>query len=225
MLLRFELIKENPLLLLYMLPALVLSLTLHEWAHAFVAYKCGDPTARNLGRMTLNPIAHFDLIGSLCLLLVGFGWAKPVPINPRNFQKIRRDTILVSLAGVAMNFLMLVFFTLLMSICIRLDIELLFNEAFMYIMQYFIVFNLSLMLFNLIPLPPLDGYNVLETLLVRKLPINFFMFVRRYGRWILLGLLLAGSINTRFDVIGMYLRWGLNLVFSAVSAISGVPFI
>lgn len=175
-------------MLLYMLPALLVSLTLHEWAHAYAAYKCGDPTARNLGRMTLNPIAHFDLFGFICLLLIGFGWAKPVPVNPRNFKNYRRDEIIVSLAGVTMNFLLLVFFTLLTAICIRIDINLYNNEAFISIMLYFIMYNLVLMLFNLIPIPPLDGSHILEIALHGRAP-RFISFLKRYGMWILLGLL------------------------------------
>ena len=85
------------------LPAILIGLTVHEWAHAYAAYRLGDPTARNLGRMTLNPLAHVDLFGFLMLLLVGFGWAKPVPVNPRNFKNYRRDDIIVSLAGIFTN--------------------------------------------------------------------------------------------------------------------------
>lgn len=100
---RLSSILQDPLSLLYTLPAIIIGLTVHEWAHAFAADKLGDPTAKNLGRMTLNPFAHIDLFGFLCLLVVGFGWAKPVPVNPRNFKNYRRDDIIVSLAGIAMN--------------------------------------------------------------------------------------------------------------------------
>ena len=93
------------------LPAILIGLSFHEWGHAFVAYRLGDPTARNLGRMSINPFRHLDVIGFLMLVLARFGWAKPVPINPRNFSHIRRDTILVSLAGICVNFL-LAFLTL-----------------------------------------------------------------------------------------------------------------
>jgi Zn-dependent protease len=102
---------QNPLQLLYILPAILIGMTVHEWAHAYAAYKLGDPTAKNLGRMTLNPIAHFDIFGFLCLLLVGFGWAKPVPINSRNFKHFRRDDIIVSLAGITMNLIVAFLFS------------------------------------------------------------------------------------------------------------------
>ena len=96
---------QNPLQFLYILPAILIGLTVHEWAHAYAAYRLGDPTAKNLGRMTLNPLAHIDPIGFAMLLLVGFGWAKPVPVSPRNFKHYRRDDIIVSLAGITMNIL------------------------------------------------------------------------------------------------------------------------
>ena len=110
---RLSSILQDPLSLLYTLPAIIIGLTVHEWAHAFAADKLGDPTAKNLGRMTLNPFAHIDLFGFLCLLVVGFGWAKPVPVNPRNFKNYRRDDIIVSLAGIAMNLVVAFFATIL----------------------------------------------------------------------------------------------------------------
>ena len=89
--------------ILYTLPAVLIALTFHEFAHAYVAYKNGDPTARNLGRMTLNPLAHLDVWGFVCMLLVGFGWAKPVPVNPNNYRNYKKGELTVSLAGVTMN--------------------------------------------------------------------------------------------------------------------------
>ena len=86
---RIAQIFQNPLQLLYTLPAILIGLTVHEWAHAYAAYRLGDPTARNLGRMTLNPLAHIDIFGFIMLILVGFGWAKPVPVNPRNFKNLQ----------------------------------------------------------------------------------------------------------------------------------------
>ena len=106
--------------LLYRMPAILVALAFHEWAHAYAAYKLGDPTAYNLGRMTLNPLAHIDLIGLIMMMLVRFGWAKPVPVSTRNFKHPRRDEIIVSLAGVAMNLVlafvtMLIFFGLMVA--------------------------------------------------------------------------------------------------------------
>ena len=202
-------IIQNPLGLLYLLPALLLGLTLHEWGHAYAAYRCGDPTARNLGRMSLNPLDHLDLIGTLCLLLVGFGWAKPVPVNPRNFRNYKRDDIIVSLAGVAMNLLQVVVFSALYVILWRSSAALRGNEAFNTIFFYLIGINTTLIIFNLIPIPPLDGSHVAESLLGRYLPHQVFAFLRQYGRYILLALLWLG-------ILDYPISWAQNLVFSTV---------
>ena len=202
---------QNPLQVLYTLPAIIIGLTVHEWAHAYAAYRLGDPTARNLGRMTLNPLAHFDVFGFLCLLLVGFGWAKPVPINPRNFKHYRRDDIIVSLAGITMNLIVAFFFTFIYVAGV-LKWGLSDNEAFTSIFLYIVVINLSLMLFNLIPIYPLDGSHVLESLLVRKIP-RFFMFMRRYGQFILIALLITGVFGNALS----YLVSGITSGFVSIA--------
>ena len=191
---RFLQLFQNPLQLLYVLPAIIIGLTVHEWAHAYAAYRLGDPTARNLGRMTLNPIAHIDPIGFLMLLVVGFGWAKPVPVNPRNFKNYKRDDIIVSLAGIFMNLVTAFLFSFIYVAGI-LKCGLGTNDAFLSIFGSIITINLALAIFNLIPIYPLDGSHVLEALLIRKIP-RFFMFLRQYGQWILLGLLLTGVVST-----------------------------
>ena len=94
--------------LLLAMPGRLLAISFHEWGHAWMAYKCGDPTAKNVGRMTINPLAHLDLFGLAMMLLAGFGWAKPVPVNPRNFRNLRRDDLKVSLAGITMNIILFV---------------------------------------------------------------------------------------------------------------------
>ena len=185
---------HNPLQLLYILPAIIIGMTVHEWAHAYAAYKLGDPTAKNLGRMTLNPLAHFDVFGFLCLLLIGFGWAKPVPVNSRNFKNFRRDDIIVSLAGITMNLLIAFVFSFI-YILGYVKWGLATNEAFLSIFGSIITINLALAMFNLIPIYPLDGSHVLESLLVRKIP-RFFMFMRQYGQIILILLLLTGAATS-----------------------------
>ena len=207
---RIQYYIQNPMQLLYMLPALLLGLTLHEWGHAYAAYRCGDPTARNLGRMSLNPLDHFDIIGTLCLLFLGFGWAKPVPVNPRNFRNYRRDDIIVSLAGVFMNFLQVVFFSALFIVLVRADNRLFFNDAFYSIFLNLIGINTTLIIFYLIPIPPLDGSHVAENLLVRVLPYKVWAFLHQYGRYILLALLWMG-------VLSYPISWAQNLVFRLIS--------
>lgn len=208
---RITQIFTNPLQLLYVLPGVIIGLTVHEWAHAFAAYKLGDPTAKNLGRMTLNPIAHIDIFGFLCLLLVGFGWAKPVPINPRNFQRYKRDEIIVSLAGIATNLLTAFVFTFVFYAGILL-LGLGANEAFISIFSGIVIINLSLMVFNLLPIYPLDGSHVLECLLGHRFP-RFFMFLRQYGQWILIFLLVTGTFGGFLSII-------VNAVWGAFSKLA-----
>lgn len=209
---RFTQLFQNPLQFLYVLPAVLIGLTVHEWAHAYAAYRLGDPTARNLGRMTLNPIAHIDPIGFLMLLLVGFGWAKPVPVNPRNFSNLRRDDIIVSLAGIVTN-LILAFLFSFVYVAGILKWGLGTNEAFMGIMGSIITINLALALFNLLPIYPLDGSHVAESLLMRKIP-RVFMFLRQYGQFILLALLITGAVSSALS----YLISGIVSGFFSVAA-------
>lgn len=203
---------QNPLQFLYILPAIIIGLTVHEWAHAYAAYRLGDPTARNMGRMTLNPIAHIDPIGFIMLLLVGFGWAKPVPINSRNFKHFKRDDIIVSLAGITMNILVAFVFSFI-YVAGFLKWGLGTNEAFTSIIGSIISINLALAIFNLIPIYPLDGSHVAESLLMHKIP-RVFWFLRQYGQFILLALLLTNIVST---VLG-YLISGITSGFFSVAA-------
>ena len=212
--------------LLYEIPAILIALTLHELAHGYVALRCGDPTAQMLGRLSFNPLRHLDPIGTLCMLLFGVGWAKPVPVNPRNFKHFRRDDLLVSLAGIVMNFLLFLFAMLVMLLLNQLIFtpelwkmgelttprdflsfegwnfssvfqgkqELFlyarngygyYTEEFsryvrvpwlLYLQRFFMNFamvNLGLSLFNLLPVPPLDGYHVANDIFAKgKLRIS-----------------------------------------------------
>ncbi len=212
---RIQYYFQNPMQLVYMLPALLLGLTLHEWGHAYAAYRCGDPTARNLGRMSLNPLDHFDILGTLCLLFLGFGWAKPVPVNPRNFRNYKRDDIIVSLAGVTMNLLQVVFFSALFILLVRYRPALLYNEAFVSIFYYLIGLNTTLIIFNLIPIPTLDGSHVAENLLARHVPYQVFSFLHQYGRYILLVMLWLGLFNYP-------IQWAQDLVFDAIWALMAI---
>ena len=195
-----------------MIPVILISLTLHEWGHAFAAYKCGDNTARNLGRMSMNPFVHLDILGFLSLLILGFGWAKPVPVNSRNYRNFKRGETIVSLAGVFMNLMLVLAFSLLTLFFLWLSVHKsyrwLSSEFLWQILYYGISINVTLMLFNLLPLYPLDGYHIFELLFARVLPPKFFFFTRRYGRYILIGLLIIIS-NIGFSPTSQlsYLIW------------------
>lgn len=149
------------------LPGLILAMTVHEYAHARVAVELGDITPRVLGRLTLNPKAHIDPIGLLCLFLVHFGWAKPVSINPRNFKNPRRDDILVSLAGPFAN-LALAFLSLV-ALLIYAKMGGGMTQGVSLVFKLIIEYNIGFAIFNLLPIPPLDGSHVLKQLLPRDL--------------------------------------------------------
>ena len=182
----------------YMIATFIVALTFHEWAHAYAAYKLGDPTADNMGRMTLNPFAHIDIIGLLCLALLGFGWAKPVPINPRNFKKPRRDDLIVSLAGITANLILAIVFAPISLICLKLAIDSMQSPiltALYSFASYFVQVNILLAVFNLIPVPPLDGFHVVEDLLIKKTGPGSFFWLRKYSNFILIGVLIILNIT------------------------------
>lgn len=185
-----EFLKE----LACVIPVMLLSLTLHEWGHAYAAHRCGDDTARNCGRMTMNPLRHIDPIGFIMILLVGFGWAKPVPVNSRNFRNYKRGEAIVSLAGVVMNLLLAILFAGLFVVIVRMYMKgtysWLENGLALKVVMYSVALNLVLMLFNLLPVYPLDGYHIFELLFARRLPMKVFLFLRRYGQFILIAVLL-----------------------------------
>lgn len=169
------------------LPILLITITIHEFAHGFVADKLGDPTPRLAGRLTLNPIAHIDPIGLLMLILVRFGWAKPVPINPYNFKNPRQGSLFVSLAGPASNFL----FAWVLAIFYK-TLPLSYGDLLASVLSYAIWINLALGVFNLIPVPPLDGSHVLEYFLpAHQLEIMYRL--QQYGLFILIFILMFAS--------------------------------
>ena len=220
----FENPREMLIFLLLSIPGRFMALSLHEFAHAWMANRCGDPTARMLGRLTVNPARHLDPIGTVMMLLLGFGWAKPVPVNPRNYRNYRWDDLKVSIAGVTMNLIMFILSFLLMCGFVGFTVhrlphfssasigsgemfvanlmgqrvvytgEYYFNMKDLFTMapyiadyliapalgrmagyiyqmlSYFVLVNIALAVFNLIPVPPLDGYHVLNDLLLKKSP-------------------------------------------------------
>lgn len=179
----------------YRIPALLIAITFHEVAHGWVAYKLGDPTAKNMGRLTLNPIPHIDPIGALMLLIARFGWAKPVPVNPLYFRgDRRRGMVLVSLAGPLANFILAFVISFLIYIVIYL---LPVMELSVYVLQFLLIlliYNVYLGIFNLLPVPPLDGSKILANLLHPR-HTGFFLQLERYGFLILLLLIFTGALQ------------------------------
>ena len=277
-------LKSDPqgtlILLLYQIPAILIALTLHELSHGYVAYRCGDPTAQMMGRLTFNPLKHLDPIGTLFMILFGFGWARPVPVNPRNYKHFRRDDLLVSIAGVVMNFCLFLFTTLLMtavnellwkpelwelgkfssnSLLNRRDFlsfdgfnfysvisgeNVLFtlssgansgyvmgDGAFynylrtpwlLYVQRFLMFFariNLSLAIFNLLPIPPLDGYHVVNDILLRgklHIPANVLQYL-------MIGLLVL-MFSTHFisDFLSSAISFVQGGVLNGVLAVCGL---
>ena len=265
--------KGMLILFLLAFPGRILALSAHEFAHAWVANRCGDPTARMMGRLTLNPLKHLDPLGTILMLAVGFGWAKPVPVNPRNYRNYRKDDLKVSVAGVTMN---LILFTLAMAVMIALAafavsrvpqgmtagftgpvcrdtylgqdclfvldggeyyylplrsllnmlpyagdylIKPVFGEIPGYLYQmlgYFAMTNLVLCLFNLLPIPPLDGYHVLNDLVLRR---SLFANpnTARIASGVLFALVMTG-------VVGRALGWVDQQVLNGAGAVATAVF-
>ena len=201
--------------LMYMLPGIIIGLSFHEFAHAYAAHKMGDDTALALGRMTLNPLAHIDVVGFICMIFLGFGWAKPVPVNSNNYKGNRKKAdIIVSLAGITMNLIIAVIamflFFFLMYIC-KVT-----NNIILNILFYVVYINLCLMVFNLIPIPPLDGSHVLEDLLIPITGIQPFMFIRKYSMFILIGVLIVLNSSGILSTVCGFLADSLYKLFALV---------
>jgi len=198
-----------------MLPAIVIGLSFHEFAHAFVAYKLGDDTPKIQGRVTINPIAHIDPIGFLAILLIHFGWGKPVEIYPGNFKNRRRDSILVSLAGVMMNLLLAVVFTVILKTYINLFGDSLQTTGMGYtvfmILYYIIYINLILMVFNLLPVPPLDGFSFI-TEVFKLQRSEFYYWVMNRGFLILMVLIVLNVTGLVLTPIVKFFMNFVNLV-------------
>lgn len=184
------------------LPGLLIAIIFHELAHGYAAYKLGDPTAKNAGRLTLNPIKHIDPVGFLFMLIFKFGWAKAVPINPAYFKNRKRDTIIVSVVGVLTNFVLAILFGF---IIIKFKIT---ND---YIYQMILIamwYNLMLGIFNLLPFPPLDGSKIVASLLPIRLEYLFY----KYERYLYIVLLLLIMTNTIDKILNPLINILLNSI-------------
>lgn len=187
-------------------------LPVHEYAHAFAAKKMGDNTALMAGRLTLNPIAHVDLFGALFLVLFGFGWAKPVPINPRNFRNYKKGIAITAVAGPLANLICAALGIFVFNVLPYVPISQSLVDVFFYIViavEYFAMINISLAVFNMIPITPLDGSRLLSTVVSYK--VNYFM--SKYQQYIYLGFLLLLLTG----VLQRPMTWIINLVYSGIN--------
>ncbi len=212
---------ELTTLIITALAALV-ALTVHEFSHGYAAYRLGDDTARNFGRLTLNPLKHIDPFGALCMIFFHFGWAKPVPINARNFRKPKRDFALTAMAGPLSNVILgffsallyLVSYKLLLTVAAGSGAGFLFNLVYNFTLffSYFHILNIGLGIFNLIPIPPFDGSRILNVIL----PARIYFKVMRYERYIYWGV--VGWL-----LLGSYVYYGLmSIPFIAASPVLSV---
>ncbi|NLD51839.1 MAG: site-2 protease family protein [Clostridiales bacterium] len=255
-----ESIRQDPAgtlqFLLYMLPAVLLALTFHEVAHGWVAWRCGDPTAKLQGRLSLNPLKHLNPIGTLSMLLLGFGWAKPVPVNPYNYRNGRLDDLKVSLAGVTTNFLLFLVSTLLSYVVglflyhpqavaqVGMKAFLGFGQdlyswqlvpsndnILMPLMQvpwlihvqrfllHFSRVNLGLCLFNLLPIPPLDGFHVFNDILLKG---RLRMSGRAFQITMVALIVLMFATDIVSNVVSAASNFIQSLVLGGLSAVFGV---
>jgi len=174
--------------LLVLLPAVVVATTFHEYAHALVADRLGDPTPRRLGRLSLNPLVHLDVLGTLFFVLFRFGWAKPVPVDPRNFANPRQGMLQVALAGPLANI------TIAFAIGLLLKSQRVADTPWAAAADMLVLINLVLAVFNLIPIPPLDGSRILESLLTGE-QARAYARIQPYGTVLILGLLYTGIVG------------------------------
>lgn len=206
------------------IPALLLAFSVHECAHGYVAMKLGDPTARNLGRLTLNPLKHLDPFGTICMVLFGFGWAKPVPINARYFKKPRRDMALTAVAGPLSNLILafLGVFIYCFALYAATDLIPPSSEYMIKVwtltlnfLSIFIVLNVSLAVFNLLPVPPLDGSRFFYVFL----PPKWYFGVMKYERYIYLVVMLLVWTGIISRILTPVMNLLINIMFRIVEVI------
>lgn len=229
-------IFSNPnVLVAYLLaiPGVLLALSVHECAHGWMSYRLGDPTARNLGRLTLNPIKHIDIMGLICMVLFRFGWAKPVPVNARYYKKPRRDMALVAAAGPLSNLIMCILGMLLLYLSyliysVTVADPILFSDLlgralyslppettvlsaklmyllFVFLLQFSLL-NVSLAVFNLLPIPPLDGSRIAYIFL----PTNLYFGIMRYEKYIMIAMFVLLWLGAFSNILGTVSTWLLN---------------
>ena len=220
---------ERVMMYICMFLAVMVVWPFHEFAHGFAAVRCGDDTPKINGRYTLNPFAHFDLIGLICFVFVGFGWAKPVPVNPYNFKKYKSGMVWVSVAGVLANYIL----AFVVYPLFRLSVNLpqnwgYFDDVIVTTLYLIFQFNLTFIVFNLLPVYPLDGFRLIDATVSHANPV--YRFLRNYGQYILLALIAWSFITgwipalASFDILGIALRWCANIIGFPITWFWGLFF-
>ncbi|MCD6096829.1 site-2 protease family protein [bacterium] len=206
---------QSPIIFFIFILSILFALSVHEYGHAFAAYVLGDPTAKNMGRLTLNPLAHIDLFGFLFFLLVGFGWGKPVPFNPFNLRNKKYGPAIVALAGPLFNLFSIIIFGLIFVLVKNYFFS---NSLLILFLSWLVIINAVLMVFNLIPIPPLDGSKILYAVLPKNRE-DIVYKMERNGPFILLGLLVLDRLMP-ISIFGSL----FGLVISLISRIFGINF-
>ena len=207
--------------LIYYLPILIISITVHEFSHAFVAKKLGDNTAYLAGRVSLNPLRHLDPVGSICMLLFGFGWGKAVPISVLNFKNPQKDSALVAVAGPLSNLIMACIWAIIFGI-VSLFVE---YTSYIYIILFYGVYlNCVLCVFNLLPITPLDGSRVLSLILPKR---TYFKMIKyeKYFFIVLVILMFTNVLDTAISFLAGGMFTGLEYSFIALGRLIGSIFV
>lgn len=202
-----QLLFQSPIMFFTIALAILIAISVHESAHAIIAQRLGDSTAADNGRISLNPLAHLDPIGTVLLLFIGFGWGKPVPVNPQNLRNPKRDSLMIALAGPVSNLLLAV----VLAIIYRMT-QLIASEPLQTLILITGYFNLLLLFFNLIPIPPLDGSKIIALFA----PAHVYDFFERYGYILLLVIIFMsfGGVSLFSYLIGTPVQNIYSLLFS-----------